>query len=190
MIPAGIQMNALLQGPLASDPDALKPLIATKKIQETRYRNYCSKKYHQYHIFSYEAMKRFAETGHLSDHFWAYRDFTAQETVDILQSLIDRMQISRYLHIFYMKPDVKIAPDELVWYDGSGVSILVPGTSYDLTNAYSEIELKDQGFESFFGNFFMKHFTEEYCETPDQSLNITTQLLAVAKARLMQEQTP
>ena len=178
MVPAEIQIAAVK--PEAGLEKVLPELL---RIEQDRYHNFTHKKYHQYHLFDVEAMKRFAMTGVMSDHFQSFRPFTKEETLRILQQLLEQVRASRYLHIYFMKEEMKLRTDELVWYEGCGVSFLMPGTDYALDRFSTELEIHDRGFESFFGGYFFKHFAAEMAYDEIESLRILDEIVRLCEAR-------
>ena len=105
MIPGDIQLAALREGSLGDNEElaGLGELLAG--IETERYNNYKTKKKHQYNVFSYQAMRRFAETGRQSDHFWAFRSFTPEETLWIMRDLLTNARQNRYFHFRFLQPD-------------------------------------------------------------------------------------
>ena len=105
MIPGSIQLAALREGSLGDNKELAEFGELLAAIQTERYNNYKAKKKHQYNVFSYRAMRRFAETGRQSDHFWAFRSFTPEETLWIMRDLLTNALQNRYFHLRFLHPD-------------------------------------------------------------------------------------
>ena len=191
-IPASIQLAAVREGPMrdypAEDMDVL--LNQLYEIENARYLNSLNKHVHQYFLMSYEAMLNFAKTGLLSDHFWGFRAFTPQERLFILNDFYNRACTSKYFHFSFLKSDVHLVWDELIWYEHVGICFLPPKTHYDIDDDHSEFILRDPVFSDFFSSFFRKWLFEHHAQSTSKSKELFEHLIDVCKQFCAAQNTP
>lgn len=158
LIPADIQLAAVREGPMRDYPAEDMNILLSQlyEIENERYLNSLNKHFHQYFLMSYEAMLNFVKTGLFSDHFWGFRAFTPQERLFILKDFYNRVCTSGYFHFRFLKPEVHLVWDELIWYENVGVCFLPPQTHYDIDDDHTEFILRDPVFSDFFSSFFRK----------------------------------
>lgn len=181
MIPAEIQVAAFMENPASaalSSPELIEQLTA---IQSARFKNSHGKKQRQVHIFSYEAMERFAKTGVLSDHFWGFRPLTPLERLHILEDLYAHSLNNANFFCLFLKKDVHIVPDEIIWYDDAGISFLLPNTHYQLNAQHSELFLRDPGFAHFFSGYFRKYMCGNFAYSQGESSKMLLKLIDLVK---------
>ena len=180
----GLEMipgNILREGCLGNNEElaGLGELLAD--VQDERYSNYKCKKKHQYNLFSYQAMRQFAETGRQSDHFWAFRSFTPEETLWIMRDLLTNLRQNRYFHLRFLQRDVPMA-QEIAWYEDCGMDLLLSSSGYDL-NTHSELRITDPGLCGFFHQEFFDWYANHYAMSEEESLKALEELVAVCEAR-------
>lgn len=182
-IPANIQLAAVQEGSMRDYPAEDMNILLSQlyEIENERYLNSLNKHVHQYFLMSYEAMLNFAKTGLLSDHFWGFRAFTPQERLSILSDFYNRACTSKYFHFSFLKSDVHLVWDELIWYEHVGICFLPPKTHYDIDDDYSEFILRDPVFSDFFSSFFRKWLFEHHALSTSKSKELFEHLIDVCK---------
>lgn len=184
LIPASIQLAALREGPMGGEV-AGTPLEAKLwAVENDRYCNSLDKRQHQYHVFSYAALREFARTGRLSDHFWGFRPFLPEERLSILNDLYTRATACHAFHLLLLKPDQQIAPDEIVWYNGRGVCFILPGSDYSLDGNHSEFLLEDKDFCRFFSGLFRNRLCERWTCSEQMSADMLKRIIRELRATI------
>lgn len=179
LIPADIQLAAAREGAMHGYPQSL--LDSLYEIENARCCNSRSKYAHQHFLLSYDAMLNFVQTGVLTDHFWGFRPFTPQERLAILQDFFQRATTSKYFHFSFLKPDVHLVYDELIWYEGAGICFLPPKTHYNIDDDHSEFILRDPVFCDFFSTFFRKWLFAHHALSASESKLRFLQLIDLCK---------
>ena len=177
MIPAEIQLRALLEGPMHEHPGIEALLEPMVKIERERYENNRNKKKPQYYLHTLEGLRAFMETGVETDHFWGFRPFTPRERHAILSDLYERAAHTRYTHLFLLKPGITLIPDEIGWYEDRGICFLLPHTHYQLGGEHSELLFRDPEFGHFFSGYFRNWLCDHHAYSEDVSLQMLKELL-------------
>ena len=138
---------------------------------ERRQENILTKRAPQYHIMKRRAMWQFIQTGRMSDHLWCCRSFTMQERLEILTFIRDELMQKADFHLHFLKDDDALRDDEITLYEGKGLSIIKPGTDYNLQKDHVECLIKQTEFISFFKRFFMESTMRYRVETEEMSRN-------------------
>ncbi len=107
-------------------PEVLQELRPLTEIFRQRQMNVLEKTEPQYHIYRLDAMRRFAETGRLSDHLWCCRTFTIEERISILRFIRFTLMEKENFHLHFLKDEAALRCDEIVLYEERGLSIIKP----------------------------------------------------------------
>lgn len=192
LIPADIQLAAVREGPMRGYPAEDMNVLLTQlyEIENERYLNSLNKHFHQYFLMSYKAMLDFAKTGLFSDHFWGFRAFTSQERLFILKDFYNRVCTSQYFHFSFLKPEVHLVWDELIWYENVGICFLPPKTHYDIDDDHTEFILHDPVFSDFFSSFFRKWLFEHHALPSSKSKVLFKRLIDVCEQLCAKQDTP
>ena len=177
MIPAEIQLCALQEGPMRNHPGLDGMLNCMYEIEKERFVNNRDKKKHQYYLHTYNGLLNFMKTGMEIDHFWGFRPFTPGERYQILLNLYERTANSRYTHLFFLKPEVRLIPDEIGWYEDRGICFLLPQTQYHIENEHSELLFREPTFCRFFSGYFRDWICQRYAFSEADSLEMLRNLL-------------
>lgn len=132
-----------------------QPLEMMLSVLKDRYRNYCTKHQPQYHVYKKQAMWHFVKTGQLSDHAWMLRPFTVQERIAILSCTLASLQSNPYLHITFLRDEAAFRNEEIVYYEGTGVSIIKPQTDYNLQADHHETLITQEKFVHIYRTYFL-----------------------------------
>lgn len=154
-IPVEILMKAISD---EAPPEIQHALPRLRGIFTEHYQNMLTKPNPQYHIMKRRDMWRFVQTGRMSDHLWCCRAFTPSERVEILQFLLDLMVDHRNFHLYFLKDDDALRDEEIVLYEGRGLSIFKPGSDYSLIDSanHAEVLITQPEFLSVFKRFYVE----------------------------------
>ena len=128
------------------------------------------------------AMMRFAETGHLADHFWGARDFTVEERLQIIDRLIQEQLHGDQFHLLFLARDDAVQDVELIQYQGAGLTIIPAQTAYDSRKSYMESTITHEGINAAFQDFFMRQIVRESCLPESSTVIILREMQHAALA--------
>ncbi|MBQ9717178.1 MAG: hypothetical protein IJV76_04230 [Clostridia bacterium] len=172
-----IMKDALVDGCEAKGVPLSKETLASLfSIQRKRYGNTHSSRQTTRLIVSETAMRKFAETGYMSDHMYAMRAFTPEERIRILNDCIRQMESGHAaglrIHLLNREDEERIYaneyPIEMVCYDGSCVQLTPAMTDYNFRKGHSEIFIGQETFRSLFVEFFMNDLIQ-YHTLPEEA---------------------
>lgn len=143
-----------------------------------RQQNLLTKPNPQYHVLKRQAMWEFVHTGRLSDHPWCCRSFTPAERAEILRFLRHTLMELPGFHLHFLKDDDALRDDEIVLYEGRGLSIIKPGTDYDLQNEHVELMITQPEFIQLYRRFFMESTLRYRVETEEASAREMDRMIA------------
>lgn len=147
--------RAYRDGPMAGDDSAISDVQALAEIFLQRQQNALAKKQAQHHVFKQRAVWRFVRTGRLSDQFWGFASLTMKERLEALQNILEQHTVNPYFQVHFLKEEDTIRDDEIVFYDGLGLSIIKAGTDYNLASNHSETMVTQSQFLKIYRNFFL-----------------------------------
>lgn len=150
-------------------PEVVETLDSLADQFADRQENTLNKRAPQYHIMKRRAMWQFIQTGRMSDHLWCCRSFTMRERLEILTFIRDELMRKAEFHLRFLKDDDALRDDEIVLYEGKGLSIIKPGTDYNLQKDHVECLITQTEFISFFRRFFMESTMRYRVETEEAS---------------------
>ena len=188
MISADIQQAALREGPMGDRVIGTALEQELYDVQHRRYRNSLEKRKHQYHLLSFSALRKFAQTGVESDHFWGFRPFTPTERLRILEELYIRASAHHYFHLMFIRQEQDFIPDEIVWYEGRGVCFLLPGTEYRMDDQHSEMLFTDPDFAAFFSTVFRQRLCSSCAYSYEESAALLMRIIDELKAQIKHTQ--
>lgn len=176
-VPADIMKAAFVDGCEASGVTVSKETLASLgSLQRKRYGNTHSNRQTTRLVVSENAMRRFAETGYLSDHMYAMRPFTVEERIRILSDCIRQIDPERtsglHVHLLTREDEERIYanehPIEMVCYDGNCVQLTPAMTDYNFQKGHSEIFIEQETFQGLFVEFFMNDLVQ-YHTLPEEA---------------------
>lgn len=132
--------------------EQIEPISAAvgslRMILRKRIDNFSHRKKPAVVVFEQKAMEEFLRTGFTSDHFYAFRPYTPEERLRILQSL---QAISRQDNMRILVADKKPRRYSMEAYENRGLLIYPGYTRYNTEmEAYRELFLPGQEFFTFF----------------------------------------
>ena len=152
-IPVDTLVSALRQG--VFPPEVLK---SARMVFEQRNRNIYQKKQDTWLLMDTDAVRRFAQSGKTTEHFWGLRPFTPRETADILRLMAREGRARESLHIHLLKPGFRTARTEMVCYGEAGMLIAPDQTDYHLENGCPDVILTDKLLLSSFRRLMREFF--------------------------------
>ena len=177
-LPANVVVDAAAGGArlgLAPEDPTLLELI---RVQEERYRNLLTKKEPTYFILSRPAMAAFAQTGHMSDHLFAMRNFTPAERKAVIAPLVQAMRAEHPLHIHFLHDDTLTPANCFSAYQDMGVQISANNTAYNVAEDHSEVFIGLPDFEESFRSYCINTLIPEFCLPREESIVFLTRLLS------------
>lgn len=109
----------------------------------------------QYHVLNLQAVWHFVKTGQLSDHPWLLRAFTPAERREILLSVIGQMTHNPRYHLRLTRSADISVENELIFYEGVGLSVVKAHTDYQLSGSHAEIMISQPAFLQLYQQFFL-----------------------------------
>lgn len=188
-----IMKEALVDGCEANGvPLSKETLASLVSLQRKRYSNTHSSHQTTHLIVSENAMRKFAETGYLSDHMYAMRAFTPEERIRILNDCIRQMESGRatglHIHLLNREDEERIYaneyPIEMVCYDGSCVQLTPAMTDYNFQKGHSEIFIGQELFRSLFVEFFMNDLIQYHTHPEEAAAELFRELVRGLENRI------
>ena len=144
------------QAGLASGDELMSLMAQLQEIHDARYENMRRKHRPTHLVFSLPAMKRFMQTGVLTDQFFIQRAYTPQERREIIRDLWQQAQENPFFQIHFLRDEEKELRNEMTFYENKGVLLLDAYTGYDLYEDHSEALITLPAFVESFHKFFME----------------------------------
>lgn len=163
-IPMHVLSQAFLRAPLPEEVgDAFgKTFAELQDIYKRRFLNSCTKRKPVYTIMKRSAMRRFAQTGRTTDHFWMMTPYTPSERIEILESLLKQQRDNPFMHMYFLKEDDTVRDVEIAYYEDVGMLFLEADTDYNLEAGHSEVMITHQEALRLYREFFMNVLLCEY----------------------------
>lgn len=152
----GSVMDGFRETGFANGQDLSDLVSQFYEIHLRRWNNFFENRKVTHTIFTYETMRRFAQTGRQSDHFFAMRAYTPEERVAILTNLKEQTDRNPYFNIYFFKKDRPSPVEELGLYEGKGVLLTKACTDYRLDGDHSETLISEQAFCAQFKEHFLQ----------------------------------
>lgn len=152
-LPVDILLRA---GQEAAPPEILRALPALTDLFRRRHQNVLTKGKPQHTVLKRSAMLQFARTGRLSDHPWILRDFTLGERRRILVYLKEVLLALPGFHLHLLKDEASMLDDEVILYEGVGLSLIKPGTDYNWLDTHAEILITQPEFLQVYKQFYQE----------------------------------
>ena len=151
------------------------------KIHMDRWENAFSRKRENHIIFSAAAMKRFAQTGRQSDHFFAIRPYTRQERAAILRNLRDQARENPCFHVHFFHGCFEPTLTEIGLYEGMGTLMTKPYTDYNLDSDHTEAIVTQKEFCERYKEFYMHDLLARYVISEKETIELLDKLIEMAK---------
>lgn len=176
MLPTNVVLEAVDHGArmgMPKDDPLLQSLI---RVHEARYANLLTKKEPTVFVLTRRAMLDFAQTGHMSDHLYAMRDFTPAQRLAVLRQLIQALNDNDALCIHFIKDDELSPVGCFCAYEDLGVQISANNTAYNIEESHSEVFVGLPAFAASFIAYCRDTLIPESCMTREESIQWLTQL--------------
>lgn len=173
-IPVGILKNAVMDSAPAEMLGMLDQL--TSRFLQ-RQKNLLERKQPQYHIMKRKAMWQFAETGRMSDHLWCCRSFTRAERAAIFTFIRDELMTRPSIHIHILRDDDFLFEQEIVLYEGVGLSLIKPDTNYDWAQKHAEVLITHHEFLTTFRQYYTQSLLRYHVESEADTAALLTELI-------------
>lgn len=160
-VDSGARLGLSLEDPL------MQELI---RVHSERYNNLLHKAEPTYIIMSPVAMKAFAETGHISDHLFAMRDFTPQERKAILLPLLDALRANDNLHVHLFRDETVEPVSCFCAYADVGLQISANHTAYNVAQDHGEVFVGLPALAQTFTSYCVDTLIPESCLSREESL--------------------
>lgn len=156
-IPMNVLSQAFLRTPLPEEVgDAFgKTFAELQDIYKRRFHNSCTKRKPVYTIMKRSAMRRFAQTGRTTDHFWMMTPYTPSERIEILESLLDQQRNNPFMHMYFLKEEDVVRDVEIAYYEDVGMLFLEADTDYNLEAGHTEVMITHREALRLYREFFM-----------------------------------
>lgn len=183
---ADIMKAAFAEGCEALGVNVSKETLTTLVgIQRKRYNNTHSNHQTTRLVVSENAMRKFAETGCLSDHMYAMRPFTVEERIRILSDCLAQITSGHitglHIHLLAREDEERIYaneyPLEMVCYDGSCVQLTPAMTDYNFQKGHSEIFIEQETFRNLFVEFFMHDLIQYHTLPGEETAELFRELI-------------
>lgn len=179
-IPEDILLSALQEGSM--DLGSIGELVDTfREVYHERVRNVYEKRCASQLIMKRDAMRKFARSGLLADHFWAMRPFTPQERIRIIGLLKEKMEDHSASRICFLKEDGFLRDAEIAYYDGVGILVTDSSTNYAPTGIHSEVMLVHKGFMRMFKEYFERSLLASHVISQEEAVAFMDELISIAK---------
>jgi transcriptional regulator with XRE-family HTH domain len=169
MIPTDILYNMLVDsdflGLSETDP-GIQRLI---NIITDRCDHYFDTNKEKIHFSTKRGLKDFVSSRQLSDHFYLFREFTADELKKTLTFVIDQIRINPHYKMYLLKEDFRVGNIEYVYYEDRAIYLFDSCSGYDedmddgIITAKPYLEI----FDDFIKNELIPHHTYSEADTLD-----------------------
>ena len=183
-VPADVWINAFREGPLAHDTAAVGDAEELGELMRLRQSNTFAKKQAQHHVFKQWAVWKFVRTGRLSDQFWAFRTLTMAERLQTLQTMLRQHMENPYFKLHFLKDEDSMRDDEIICYEGVGLSIIKAGTDYDLNSTHSEFMVTQPEFLRLYRNFFLHSILPHNVQPEYKTRKILMEMIEYCQSNL------
>lgn len=147
------------------------------EIHESRFSNIYHKKRVSHIILSYPALRSFAETGLLTDHFFGMRAFTVAERREILIHCRNQCRDNPYFNLYFLKNDADPACLEAACYETHGVLLRSPNTDYSPSPGPACALITLQDFTALFTRYFRETLLAQHTHSVSASISILNSLI-------------
>ena len=152
------------------------------EIHNVRFENMHRKTQPSYFIHSQEAMRRFARTGHLSDHLFGMRDFTPEERIRILTQILQSCRENPAFHMRFLLEDSRMSEYEFISFADLGVQISSAYTDYHAAY-HKEALVTLSSFTQAFEDYYMNTLLPDHCLSEEESLAFLQSLIDALQAQ-------
>jgi len=163
-------------------PGFMDMLEKLAEIQEARYRNIFNQKKAVHIVFFPSALRRFAQTGSQTDHFYLLRPYTVSERIEILSHLVHQIRTNPYFNIYLLRDEQNFIEIEATCYEGQGVQFIPAHTDYNLGSGHTEAIITNEEFCALFLDFFRDDLLVNHVYSPSATVFLLESLISELKA--------
>lgn len=186
-VPVEIWIRAYAEGPLAGNTSILGDYKELEKLFMQRHANALSKKQAQHHVLKQRAVWKFVRTGVLSDQFWGFRPLTMQERLETLQAILAQHTDNPYFKLHFLKDEDAMRDEEIVCYDGAGLSIIKAGTDHQLNATHNGFMVDQPEFLRIYRNFFLHSILPYNVQPEYKTRKILLEMIEYCQSNLEEE---
>lgn len=183
-VPLHAWLRAFRDGPAAGESALAAQMGDLAEIFRQRQWNAQTKKQAQHHVFKQRAMWKFVRTGRLSDQFWAFDSLTVKERLETLQNMLEQHTNNPFYQVHFLKDEDAIRNDEIVCYEGTGVSLIKAGTDYNLTGRHSETMLTQPEFVKIFRSVFLHSILQYHVQPEYKTRKILLEMIEYCQTHM------
>ena len=176
VLPAEVALKAVDNGDkigLSMDNPLLQELI---RVHTARHQTLFTKREPTIFILTRQALTDFAQTGHMSDHLYAMRDFTKEERKTVLLTLLDALHQNDALCLHFIKDDALMPVGCFCAYEDLGMQVAASHTAYNMEDCHSEVFVGLPALAQSFIDYCISTLIPESCMTREESIAWLTQL--------------
>ena len=176
VLPAEVVLRAVDDGDkmgLSLDDPLLQELI---RVHTARHQTLFTKKEPTLFILTRQSLTDFANTGHMSDHLYAMRDFTKEERKAVLLTLLDALHQNDALCLHFIKDDALTPVGCFCAYEDLGMQIAANHTAYNMEACHSEVFVGLPALAHSFIHYCTSTLIPESCMTREESIAWLAQL--------------
>ncbi|MBR5301211.1 MAG: hypothetical protein IKU38_00060 [Clostridia bacterium] len=151
------------------------------RIHMGRWDNMFSRKKESRMIFSQAAMRSFAATGRLSDHFFAIRTYKPEERAAIIRNLRDQVRNNPLFHVYFFCERFEPMLTEIGLYEGLSTLMTKPYTNYDLASDHTEAIVTEKEFCERYKAFYMNDLLERHVISQEETMALLDELIDIAE---------
>jgi len=149
-----------------------------EEVHEKRYTNIFTKKKVTQHVCTAKGLKNFAETGILSDHFFAMRPYTLKERIEIFKNILDQEENNPHFNIHLLKDDNGFIEMEAICFENIGVDFTSMNTDYKLTEGHTEAIVRQKEFLELYIEYFTGELLRKDVRPSNETIAFLKQLIA------------
>lgn len=154
------------------------------RVHEARVANLYGKKKPTHLILNPEAMMDFARRGQRSDHFFLGRRYLPAERVRVLELMREHAKNNPNFSVWFPKNKNIVIDREITIYDGYGVSIIKPDTSWQLERDHQEVMLENRMLADSFRDHLINELINSEMMTKEESIALLDEMILVASQQM------
>ena len=147
-------------------------------IHSKRYENIFSKKKVTQHVLSESAMKEFAHTGMLQDHFFIMRPYTVKERIEILNNILFHIENNPHFNIHLLKYDNIFLNLEACYFEDIGVRFTPMSTNYDMRRDNAEAVVNHKTFTDLYKELYIGVLLKKYVKPQSETVKFFRSLIS------------
>lgn len=147
-----------------------------------RYKNHVENVKAAHTILSLPGMRRFVDTGMLSDHFYAMRALNPHERLAVLLRIRHEVRINPCFHLYFFREELCAGLAECFLYDGMGAVLWNSEDHYRMQDGHAEAIITEENFCSRLKAFFKENLLVNWVMDAQQAQQALDALIERAQA--------